>query len=112
MGADLPNRLEFDSSDDVIAMVAGGHGWAISVPSHVLHGLRRGATLDSAPFPGPGFRRAVNLVVRAAELGSVPAEVQRLCVDVLSRDVAPRIHEIVPWLSDAFEIASATRESG
>jgi DNA-binding transcriptional LysR family regulator len=107
LGAALPGGLEFDSSEDVVATVAAGRGFAVSVPSHVLHGLRGGATVDSAPFPGPGFSREVNLVVRAAELGAVPAEVHRLCLEVLSTDFAPRIHAAVPWLGDGFAVASA-----
>lgn len=102
----VPGTIAFDSSEDVVAMVAGGRGWAITAPSHVLHGLRSGAAIDSAPFPGPTFRRAVNLVVRRAELGEVPGDVQRLCLDVLRRDFQPRLRKVVPWLEGGFEIAA------
>lgn len=110
MGVTLSGNLEFDSSEDVIAMVAAGRGWAVSVPSHILHGLRDPATLDPVPFPGPGFQRTVNLVVRSAELGTVPAEVHGLCLEVLGRDVVPRIHRLIPWLGDGFELASSSLE--
>ena len=106
MGVDVQGKLEFDSSEDVVTMVASGGGWAVTVPSHVLHGLRHPKTLDIARFPGPEFRRAVNLVVRAAELGTIPANVHRLCLDVLSRDVAPGIQRLIPWLGGGFAIAS------
>lgn len=104
MGVDVPSTLEFDSSEDVVAMVAGGYGWSVTVPSHVLHGLRHPKAIDTAPFPGPEFRRAVNLVVRAAELGTIPADIHRLCLDVLARDVAPGIGALIPWLGDGFAI--------
>ena len=110
MGLDFPGNLEFDSSEDVLAMVAAGRGWAVSVPSHILHGLRYPAKLEIIPFPGPEFRRAVNLVVRIAELGMVSAEVHGLCLEVLTRDVAPRINDVIPWLGDGFEIASPTHD--
>jgi DNA-binding transcriptional LysR family regulator len=102
----LPGALAFDSSEDVIAMVAAGRGWAISAPSHVLHGLRQGAAIDSAPFPGPAFHRTVNLVVRAAELGAVPREVHRLCLEVLAREFQPGLRRILPWLGDRFAIGA------
>lgn len=91
MGVDIPGKLEFDSSEDVVTMVASGHGWAVTVPSHVLHGLRHPKKVEAAPFPGPEFRRTVNLVVRSAELGTIPVDVHRLCINVLSNDVAPGI---------------------
>lgn len=106
MGVDFPGNLAFDSSEDVVAMVASGCGWSVTVPSHVLHGLRHPKKVDATAFPGPEFRRTVNLVVRSAELGTVPSEVHRLCLDVLARDVAPGISDIIPWLGNQFEIAS------
>lgn len=108
----LPGALAFDSSEDVIAMVAAGRGWAITAPSHVLHGLRQGAAIDSAPFPGPAFQRTVSLVVRAAELGTVPQEVHRLCLDVLAREFLPGLHRVVPWLGDRFEIGAPVDGEG
>lgn len=105
----VPGTVAFDSSEDVIAMVAAGGGWAITAPSHVLHGLRTGASVDTAAFPGPAFRRSVNLVVRAAELGGVPQEVHRLCIDVLRRDFLPRLRKVVPWLDKQFEIAAPAK---
>lgn len=107
LGIGLPGALEFDSSEDVVATVAAGRGFAISVPSHVLHGLR-GARVDSAPFPGPRFGREVNLVVREAELGAMPGEVHSLCLEVLADDFAPRVRAAVPWLGDGFAVAAKT----
>lgn len=106
MGVDVHGKLEFDGSEDVIAVVADGGGWAVTAPSHILHGLHHPRILDSAPFPGPEFRRTVNLVVRSAELGSIPVEVCRLCIEVLARDLGPGIRKILPWLGEGFAIAS------
>lgn len=108
-GAILPGGLEFDSSEDVVATVAAGRGFAITVPSHVLHGLRSGAAVDSASFPGPGFQREVNLVVRAGELGTVPDEVHRLCLDVLASDFVSGVRAAVPWIGDGFAVAAEDR---
>ncbi|MEE8445722.1 MAG: LysR family transcriptional regulator [Alphaproteobacteria bacterium] len=102
---DLSDRLEFDSAEDVIAMVAAGRGWAITAPSHVVQGLRAGDALDTAPLPGPGMRRGVNLVVRSGELGRLPGEVRVLCAEVLRRDFAPQLARVLPWLGDAFVVA-------
>lgn len=104
---DPPGRLEFDSAEDVIAMVAAGRGWAVTAPSHVLQGLRPGDALDTAPLPGPGMRRSVNLVVRAGELGRLPGEVRVLCAEVLNRDFLPRLARAMPWLGDRFVVASS-----
>ena len=102
---DPPGRLEFDSAEDVIAMVASGRGWAVTAPSHVLQGLRPGDALETAPLPGPGIRRSVNLVVRSGELGRLPGEVRVLCAEVLNRDFLPRLARAMPWLGDRFVVA-------
>ena len=85
-------------------MVAAGRGWAITAPSHVVQGLRIGDALDTAPLPGPGMRRGVNLVVRSGELGRVPGEVRVLCAEVLHRDFVPRLARAMPWLGDSFVV--------
>jgi len=102
---DLPAPLEFDSAEDVIAMVAAGRGWAITAPSHVLQGLRAGEAIATAPLPGPGMRRAIGLVVRSGELGRLPGEVRVLCAEVLRRDFLPRLARAMPWLGEAFVVA-------
>lgn len=102
---DLSDRFEFDSAEDVIAMVAAGRGWAITAPSHVVQGLRAGDALDTAPLPGPGMRRGVNLVVRSGELGRLPGEVRVLCAEVLRRDFTPQLARVLPWFGDAFVVA-------
>jgi len=104
---DPPGRLEFDSAEDVIAMVAAGRGWAVTAPSHVLQGLRPGDALDTAPLPGPGMRRSVNLVVRSGELGRLPGEVRVLCAEVLNREFLPRLARAMPWLGDRFVVAAS-----
>jgi len=104
---DPPGRLEFDSAEDVIAMVAAGRGWAVTAPSHVLQGLRSGDALDTAPLPGPGMRRGVNLVVRSGELGRLPGEVRVLCAEVLQREFLPRLARAMPWLGDRFVVAGS-----
>lgn len=106
MGVNVPLTLEFDSAEDVIALVSAGRGWAVSVPSHILQTIRDPAAIEVVPFPGPRFSRSVNLVVRKGELGTIPQDVHAICLDILKRDFAAGVHKLIPWLKEDFKIAS------
>ena len=95
---ELPDILEFDSSQDVIAMIAANRGWAISTPSHVLHGLRPTERVRLLPMPGPGFRRVISLLARENELGAVPQRVAEVARQVIQSKFIPQLHRLAPWL--------------
>ncbi len=99
----LPDNIEFDSSEDIVSMVAAGRGWAISTPSHVLHGMRGGEKFKLLPLPKPGFRRTINLVVRSGELGELPGHVAEICCEVIAASFVPKLLEMAPWLRNQLE---------
>ena len=100
----LPDNIQFDSSEDVVATVAAGRGWAISTPSHVLHGMRTSDSFNLLPLPKPGFRRTINLIARSGELGELPHQVAAVCCEVIAGVFVPKILELAPWLKGQLEI--------
>jgi len=103
----IDSKLEFDSPDDIMALVAAGLGWTVTSPSHVLQGIRNGEAIRTAPFPGPAFTRTVSLIVRSNELGSVPRDVHGICTKVIAEAFLPEIRKSVSWIEDRFEILDA-----
>lgn len=79
----VPEWLEFDGSDNVLAMVAAGLGWAITTPLCLLHQRSHWPRLRVLPLPRPGFSRTLHLVHRTGELGRLPAETAQATVTIL-----------------------------
>lgn len=100
----LVGRLEFDSPEDIMSLIAAGHGWAITSPSHVLQGMRVNQRVRAVPFPGPGMQRTVSLIVRSNELGQVPRQIHKICANVIEQEFLPKVRELIPWISGEFEV--------
>ncbi len=65
LGVQAPRVLEFDTAEAVIAMVAGGIGWAVTTPLCLLHGQAHLAGVVPLPLPAPGFSRRLYLIGQA-----------------------------------------------
>lgn len=107
-GIRAERRLEFDTADVVLAMVAGGIGWALTTPLCALHGLVHLPRLRLLPLPGANFSRALWMVAREQELLDLPARVAASASRVLQRDCLPRLAQRVSWVLDEIEIGDAT----
>jgi len=103
-GIRAPRRLEFDTADVVLAMVAGGIGWALTTPLCALHGAVHLSRLRLVPLPGGGFRRTLWMVAREQELLDLPARVAASATAVLRRDCLPRLRARVGWVIPQVEI--------
>lgn len=95
-----PVRLEFDSSDSVLAMVAGGLGWALATPLCILQGAHHLPQLRCLPMPRPTLRRQLTLVARQGELGEVPARIASASIAIFRETCLPRIEAFAPGAAD------------
>jgi DNA-binding transcriptional LysR family regulator len=106
-----PHRLEFDTADAVMAMVAAGVGWAITTPLCFLQALTHAERIRCLPLPGPGFGRQLTLFARAEELGDLPARIAATAALVLRRDCLPAIAAHAPWMAEGMVIGQARGEA-
>ena len=96
----LPHVVEVESSNQQLALVASGFGWAITTPvclaaePGLLHQLRL------EPMPRGRFARQVQVVARANELGDLPRSIAALSTAVLRDVTFPPLIAQYPWLSD------------
>ncbi len=102
-----PHRLEFDTADAVMAMVAAGVGWAITTPLCFLQALVYAERIRCLPLPGPGFGRQLTLFARTEELGELPERIAAAAAEVLSKDCLPAIAAHAPWMADNMVIGQA-----
>jgi DNA-binding transcriptional LysR family regulator len=96
-------RVEFDNSDAVLAMVAGGLGWAILTPLCALLGRSFWPQVNFVPLPGPVLHRRLHVIARQGELGDIPkkiADAASLCM----RRVLDERFEDYPWIASGCHV--------
>jgi len=86
-----PVRLEFDTSDALLAMVANGIGWTLATPLCILQGAQHLPQLRCVAMPAPVLFRRVTLVARRGELGDVPARIAAASMAVFRDICLPQI---------------------
>lgn len=99
-----PNRLEIDTADSLVAMVAGGIGWALITPLCLLQARADLAAVAPLPLPGEGFGRAVTLVARPGEYGDLPQRIAARAGEIFSTYWQPRLANLAPWLAGAVRV--------
>ena len=91
-----PHRLEFDTSDALLAMVAAGLGWTLATPLCVLQGAQHLPGLRCVAAPGPTLSRRITLAARRGELGEVPARIAAASVAIFRDICLPQIEAFAP----------------
>ncbi|GJD49791.1 HTH-type transcriptional regulator HdfR [Methylobacterium crusticola] len=106
LGVRVPRRLEFDTADTLVAMVASGVGWAISTPLCLLQGRAHLAGVQVSPLPAPGFSRQLVLVSRAGAIGSLPGRLAAQARQILAAETRGELAALVPELADGLVVGT------
>lgn len=99
VGARVPRRLEFDTSDTLVAMVASGVGWAISTPLCLLQGRAHLAGVRVSRLPAPAFNRQILLVAKSGTLGDLPGSLAARACTILDTEVRSEMNTLWPELA-------------
>ncbi|HZV20097.1 MAG TPA: LysR family transcriptional regulator, partial [Hyphomicrobiales bacterium] len=81
---EVKGRVEFDNSDAVLAMVAGGLGWSLITPTCALLGRSFWPQLRFERMPDPALYRRLFVVARQGELGDIPVKIASNAIASLS----------------------------
>ncbi|WP_420859891.1 LysR family transcriptional regulator [Marivivens marinus] len=107
LGARFPQRMEFESTHAILAMVAAGRGWTITTALTFARAQRYHGDLCAAPFPGRAFSRTIALICRE----DLPAPIRTLIETGLrgavQRQVIDQTVARYPWLAGRFEMLGA-----
>jgi len=99
-------RFELDNYHAIMAMVAGGAGWAILTPLGVTHAKRFTDAVDVFPLPFATFSRSISAFSRRDIMGDMPTEIAaRLRRLIDSRIVAPQLQKL-PWLEGLLAVVN------
>jgi DNA-binding transcriptional LysR family regulator len=84
LGVGALKSFEFDSPYAVAAMVAAGHGFAITTPLCIAESKISTKGLVTARLPGPQISRKLTMVARYRELGHIPRDLADVVRTVMS----------------------------
>ncbi len=93
-----PQVLSFDTSDSLLAMVAGGVGVAVTTPLCLMQGALHLPALSVLPLPSPGFSRELTLITRRGEFDTLGPRVAQAAREMLENHTLPQIVGQIPWL--------------
>jgi DNA-binding transcriptional LysR family regulator len=97
-GIDVPKRLELDSSNSVLNMVAAGLGWAITTPLCLAQSGFDQASVAVHPLPGPALSRTLFLLNRRGEFQGASDRVRGIVVNQLRALLVAAYERSHPWM--------------
>ncbi|MFY9642458.1 MAG: LysR family transcriptional regulator [Rhodomicrobium sp.] len=105
---DARGRVEFDNADAILAMVAGGLGWAIVTPLCALLGRSFWPKVKFVPMPGPALNRRLYVIARQGELGDIPNRIANAAVACIQESLYDHFADH-PWILSACTIPATVR---
>lgn len=97
-------KLELDTSDSVLAMVAGQLGWAIITPLCAIQGRTYWPAVRFLPLPEPAFSRRIFVIAREGELGDIPRKVAEISAAALRVLIDAKFIRAHPWSAPMIHI--------
>jgi hypothetical protein len=95
-----PRNLEFNASESIMEMVRNELGWTIMTPLYLLQQL----TIRKLPFSG--MSRAITLLARRNELGTLPRRLSVISCAIIKEQVIERIGRYLAWLAPMISVPS------
>lgn len=100
----LPNRIELESNQSMMGMVAGGSGWAITTPTCYFRAKRFHGRITLHPFPGKSFSRTLSVFTTddypAPMAEMISATLRRL----ITQYFVDPLTSSLPWLTNDFRV--------
>jgi DNA-binding transcriptional LysR family regulator len=104
--------LEIDTSETLVAMVAGGVGWALITPLCLLQARAREKAVVMMPLREARLSREFHLISREGEYGALPAHAANVCRSIARDYALPETGRIMPWVVDQLLIEATQSTSG
>ena len=98
-GVVAPHRLEIDTAESLVAMVAAEIGWALITPLCLLQARADATMVTPMALPGAGFDRALTLVSRRGEYGELPRTIASASAEIFRSEWLPKLERLGPWLA-------------
>ncbi len=97
-------RVEMDSNQALMSLVAAGGGWAITTALSVWRARRLQGQIDVHPLPIAGFARTIGLVHPAGWQAEIAGVIAATLRDILRAQVVEPGRAELPWLGPALTL--------
>jgi DNA-binding transcriptional LysR family regulator len=104
LGMAPPHRLEIDTADSLVAMVAAGVGWALITPLCLMQARADPAQVVPLPLPGVGCSRELTLVSRHGEYGDLPRTIAQRVAAIFASEGRSQLQRLAPWLGNTVTV--------
>jgi DNA-binding transcriptional LysR family regulator len=102
----LENAFELDSTSSIMALIAQGHGWAVTTPTNYARSKQFQNRVTLLPFPRKEFARTVSVFVAEPKAQDIARSVLTALRSLLaSHTIGPTV-DAYPWLADGFRLLS------
>ena len=95
-------RYELESNQMLLAMVAGGAGWAITTAASFMRAKRLHNDIDLQPVPGTGVARSLSLFTSELYAPSVPRVIYVALHRLIGQRIVDPATSEMPWLASSF----------
>jgi DNA-binding transcriptional LysR family regulator len=110
MGLHFERRMEFETTQVILSLVAESHGWTVTTALSFARAQRTHARLRLLPFPGSAFARRISMFSRT----DLPHAVGELALGTIRHAMARMVLEPTcgryRWLSDQFLLLPETED--
>ena len=100
------SRLEVDTGDTLVAMVAAGFGWALTTPSCLLQGATHAAQVRAGLLEAPLAERSIHLVGRRGEHERLMEAAWEAAMQAVREELLPGVRRLVPAAAQRIRLAS------
>lgn len=104
------SRLEVDTADTMVAMVAAGLGWALTTPTCLVQGLEHAGSVRVRLLTGMHGGRSLYLVHREGEHERLFATCYAAAVGSVEDTLLPAFKRIAPHATDHIQVAASASE--
>jgi DNA-binding transcriptional LysR family regulator len=110
-GLKTAGRYQFDTTDAVVRMVAGGFGWTIMTPLILLKSTAQPEAIRIVPLPPPAMRRTLIVAMRRGEGRDIARQIRATAISILQDQVMPRLAQAMPQVAGEVRVAGRGRKS-
>jgi hypothetical protein len=104
---EAPGRIEIETADGVMAMIAGNIGWGLLTPLSALIAPAYWPLIRFEAIAEPPLWRKMYVIARQGELGELPGLIADRAVAVLSCLLKAKMRGTLPELADSIRMPAA-----
>ncbi|TAN11805.1 MAG: LysR family transcriptional regulator [Burkholderiaceae bacterium] len=106
-GVRTMSRLEVDNADTLVAMVAGGIGWAVTTPTCLIQGLQHLASVQVEVLSGVHGGRSMYVLGREGEHEKLFETCYEATVGAVKEMLLPTLTRLAPHVVDQIQLEPA-----